>query len=477
MNKLSVRMLHIVKWDLVLILFCGNFSSIAFYSSFELRTLHFSSGYAVLSFVSCILINVLVAIVLIKTIFIIKHLNPAKSLLRTRRIRTRVIQEHSQADDRQYNSSTESYRFLYKAFKKETLLQTSFMLIFLLRTYISGIVISTLYAHPLLQSIFIFTVSLMVVFYLIVERPLESKLDLLQLILNEIIVLAVNTCVLAFTVMDHVGNHDLNKREVIGSVIITLNMIFSTLALVFLGFQCIKALVVVINGLKALKTKGISSLMQIALFVILGEVGEGKEEESENHQQNSHQNDIKVSDMELNSEKNNSIQHSTTNPNEHQLSMIPESQVSSRVTSDINFHNRLGTVNTNNSPDLKLNNILTETGSIVDRDQNGNRLFTIGSKTHDLSSSFSPFIPQNTSFDVPPIVEEKIIEIPKINEAKQQKSSKADMQTPRNLPKDESTILEQRKKEGESVLTYLSTLDKFRPVRPRQAYQLRHQDK
>lgn len=73
------RLRIITKWNFVLLLFCSNYDEIALFSSLELRTIEWRTGFSALSTLACILFVILAISVLVGNYVLIKkHRKVAK---------------------------------------------------------------------------------------------------------------------------------------------------------------------------------------------------------------------------------------------------------------------------------------------------------------------------------------------------------------------------------------------------------------
>ena len=269
----------------------------------------------------------------------------------------------------------------------------------------------------------------------------------------------------------HVGNNSSGTRQTLGSAVIKLNAIFSSLALVFLGFQFIKAIIIAIKGLRAIRAKGISSFMQIIMFTLLGEVGEEKEEgANEEHPQHKGQEDIKVLDIESDSNNVSSVEKCmTTNQNTLQPLKIHGLQSSYGKIDDINLNDKLNSssinLNLNNSFGLTLNDTFIRDNK-VDQEASSNISFSVHPKIRDHSRSLSPFMLNNTGFGSSSIIKEQPIH--KRDDQEQSRVQTVNTENLGSLTKYNRVTREHRRDSEENNLEYVSTINRGKVTRMKQ---------
>ena len=248
---LSKRIKNITKWDFFLLVFCSNFDGIAFFSALQLQTVHFNSPIAVISSASCLLLNIFAIYLLIKLMHII---------ITTRSTKAKVacVNKAFQAFSKAAPKVKDGYTFglLIKKFKDKYLLQQSCMFFFLLRVYFFNAIIGYLYEFPLVQSSLILSLNVLMLIYLAAMRPFKETFDFIQLFVNELIIAVVNINVLIMAILDHQNKEAPELRVSAGNVIIISNIIFNSVAIVFLVSDIVQRLRRVRHYMKESKFQG-----------------------------------------------------------------------------------------------------------------------------------------------------------------------------------------------------------------------------
>lgn len=65
-------------------------------------------------------------------------------------------------------------------------------------------------------------------------KPFKKVVNLYQMATFEILILSLNTCVLVLAIMDNQGEEEIDTRELIGDVIININLAFSGFAMFYI---------------------------------------------------------------------------------------------------------------------------------------------------------------------------------------------------------------------------------------------------
>ncbi len=226
----SRKIRDILKWNLFLIIFCGNIDSVGVFSSLELRTTQFNSFASVSGTLICVFINLLVLYLMLMVPCIIYSL---------RRARRKVLVCDKVLQPGEYNAKADAQRFalcgvLFMNFKKRSIFQHSCMFFILLRVYLFNIIIGYLFEYPLTQAILITIMSLLMLSFFVITRPFKNPLELIKTLTYEIIIAMVNICVLILAVMDHNDLEYPKNRVQLGDVIIFSNMFFNLMAVFFM---------------------------------------------------------------------------------------------------------------------------------------------------------------------------------------------------------------------------------------------------
>lgn len=223
-----------LQWNFCISLFISYYGSIILYSSFEFQTAAESthSTLAVTSLIICIGVNVIVLLIFAKIIQVLMLVR-RHSLAGPHGL-SQVISSHPGQEDHLTRFSV-----LFEEYQPRSWLQQSFIPIYIVRVCGFYFVIAYLFEHPVLQSVLITIIGLAMLLYVGLKTPMKSKLDHWQFVLQELVLLVVNICVVILAAMDSTNNNSTEDRDRIGRVIVWGNLasqiilcIFSILSLV-----------------------------------------------------------------------------------------------------------------------------------------------------------------------------------------------------------------------------------------------------
>lgn len=232
-----------LQWNFFFGLSGTFYTNIILTTSLELRTLHFGSIYNVLSFTMCIISNAILLVVAIRTIIVL-------SILWTSRLRRPTSEAH-QDEYHLLREKYENYKIILKDYKVDSLVQFAFLPLLILRLCLFGLVIACLFDYPLIQSILIVLISGIMVIYLLLKNPFRHLVEFIEFLLQEVLILIVNICVLIFAVLDQFKIEAYNERETIGTVVIIASLVSAGVAAIYFIFHLFKALRVIYRFLIA----------------------------------------------------------------------------------------------------------------------------------------------------------------------------------------------------------------------------------
>lgn len=204
---------------------CGD---IVLYSTLEYRSLRIADG---IGSVSLVLSGLLL---FLTVICFFLHI---RLLFKSQRIKNQVFKDDAQKEQaiEDFNKQNEGIEVLFGDFKNETIHQPAFLFYLTFRDLIFSFILTTMFEHPLIQTIFIFSSNIIMMIYLRVVQPFTSRFTLFQQVFYEFIWLAVNVSVVTLALMDGIEASALTSRKNIGKLIIVVNYIFNFACLTFVG--------------------------------------------------------------------------------------------------------------------------------------------------------------------------------------------------------------------------------------------------
>ena len=226
-NLLFIKLKKSLKWSFSLMIFISYYGEIVLFSSFDLRTNKFGGTWEDVSFSACILINLTSFCIFGKIITVIL----AARKMRQTAVAQRQVPQLSHSQD---SSRPKGYEMLYEDFKDNSLCQQMFVPIFVLRLYLFYLVIAYIENEPLTQIVLITLMNVGMLVYLGLLRPHKSKIELIVSIVEELVILIVNICVLALAILDEAGAYSEQNRNALGDIIVWINTAFSVVGVAYL---------------------------------------------------------------------------------------------------------------------------------------------------------------------------------------------------------------------------------------------------
>jgi len=311
-NAIIRKLLEVAQWNLPLIYLCGNLGSMEFFAVLELRSNPHRLDISLLSFIICIVMVSISIVVLLKTVYIAIDIRKILS-------QDPKISKHE--------AKWDHYHILWRNCKEDTLVRLAHMATFLTRSAICNAIVAGPDGFPLTQAIVLALSSFFMCIYLIGIRPLKEKLDLIQLLANEILLFVVNICVLILAIMDKMDLERQGFRVLLGDIIIKISSIFSTCALFFMIIQFVLMAIETYKMIKALRKRGLTSISQLIKHAFVNMVeGDGahKKQEDRLKVRNQRQMDLNLSSVDnslqiLSYPNNISFNESQSPPNNSRL--------------------------------------------------------------------------------------------------------------------------------------------------------------
>ena len=231
-QKVCAQIISSLKWNFIVISLLSSYSQVVLYTSMELRTTQFNNKMAVFSFSLDIIINVVSILVLIKMFFLITRLQKTQ--------KRRNLMEDA-CNMRQAKDSYRDYCIIFEDLKDSSAMQQAFTCIYCIYFYLFYAVIAYLFAYPMLQTTLHVVLTSFLLIYLIVCRPFREWVDTAKLIIQTMIILVINICVVAIA---NIGQDDADDvKPTYGIIIIISEMVFSGFALSQLAVSAMSSIV------------------------------------------------------------------------------------------------------------------------------------------------------------------------------------------------------------------------------------------
>ena len=226
------KAMEILKWNAILVVFCGTYGDLVLYSALEFQTISLVNFISVFSFLICLAMVFLAVFVPIKVILVNHALMKSKN--------TAIVADSSSTTTVVYQSKEEekkwqNYKAFFEVYKSESYAQQLFLLIYLLRVALFNIIIGYLYNAPLAQALLIFFLSVAMTIYLYVKQPIKKRLSHIQQLTIEVMLLVYNFCLLLLAIFDKAGIEADGARAAFGGIMVVIILVGPlTVALIIL---------------------------------------------------------------------------------------------------------------------------------------------------------------------------------------------------------------------------------------------------
>ena len=216
---------NIFKWNFLIILVASGIDYIVFCLSLSLHEVSFRSNSDKFGFCTCLLV---LTITLVPIWLIFKHL-----ILSLRSKSTIFVDD--EPDFNKSQSKKQHYmQIVSQGIKQERASHPFFYIIYIFRLALPSIVASSLYTKPQAQAALYLLTSVLILAYLILAKPLVKKINQVQLIILESIILIIHICLLALTVLKIKSFEDTKATIVLGDTIIAGSYVVHAHAIIFL---------------------------------------------------------------------------------------------------------------------------------------------------------------------------------------------------------------------------------------------------
>ena len=224
-HTVCYRIKNVLKWNLALMIFTTFYGDIVLFTSLEMRTTALDHLAPICSFVICLGINLLSILVFIRLI----------SVIGARRKQNRERQQSAETNSSEDGAQWKAYQVLFSTYKDRLFIEQAFLPLFISRIYLFNVVIAYCFELPLIQAILIAALNFLMLLYLGAKRPIKDKIVLFKYLAQELTLFVINLCILISAILDAAKSRNTVARGRLGNVIITGNMIFTMIGLVYIG--------------------------------------------------------------------------------------------------------------------------------------------------------------------------------------------------------------------------------------------------
>ena len=216
------RIRVIARWNFFLILLFNCFDDMTLFLTFELRNLHLSFLFPAISFLVCMAITAIGLYCLFVTFLISYQLTREE-------VKTSESNPHYNQERLKINKRWESYQVLYSGFKDSSFVKQACLLFQTLRIIVYYIIVAYLYDHAIIQSFLLMGIGILMLIYIIREKPFKDNFNLYVTLLFEIVVLIVNIFLVLLGLLDLTGHLTSGQANTFGAGILICNTILDTI--------------------------------------------------------------------------------------------------------------------------------------------------------------------------------------------------------------------------------------------------------
>ena len=241
----------ITRFNLPLMLLATNVGDIIFFSIIEFRSYNPNNSGASVSLALSIIMLIAVIALLSLTSYLVYKVKKMKS---------RVSDGRAPLSFTAFVNKWRNFQVLFGGCDLASSLSESFFLIYTIRIALPMLAAGSLEMIPFTQSLFYLGLSITMIGYILLIKPIKSKVNVINVLLVEAALLMVNTCGFILTILDakqngndisNDGNNNYNyARFSLGQAIIVGNYFIEYIAIAFL---VIKVFIVMVDAYKLRK--------------------------------------------------------------------------------------------------------------------------------------------------------------------------------------------------------------------------------
>lgn len=220
-----VRAIRVMIQNFFLAQLYGVYGDLIFFCVLDWRSMDKNVSLSDISVsISCFMMVVLIINMILHYIFVKKY----------QRIRLKALETNNKEELENFRKDHEGNQVLFRDFRDKTPNQQLFLFYFTIRDLLFSLILTTLFDHPIVQTVMILLLTLGMFVYLFVRKPFEEISDFLQQLLNELVTITVAISVFVQAIMDRMGISGTETRVKLGKTIILLNIIFNYISLAFM---------------------------------------------------------------------------------------------------------------------------------------------------------------------------------------------------------------------------------------------------
>ena len=251
----------LARWNLPLIMLATSVGDIVMYSILELISLGNTTAVSVE--LCLVMLGLLIALV-----FVGYNLVPIFAVSKRK-----IILHNSDNDYKNFLKKWENCQVLFRGFRDHVSLNGYFYLLYTFRIAFPMFIASVAYKVPIFQAGFYVAFSLLVLGYITLKKPVNRKINHIQLIVIETLVLVINFALLLLCIMNITNSQGSSAFVRLGDVVVYGSTIYNVLIVGFLIAKVAHGIMVISQN----KVQDKSIWLQLLVFY-LQQAGMGFEE-------------------------------------------------------------------------------------------------------------------------------------------------------------------------------------------------------
>ena len=254
------KFLQIMQWNIPLMMLSSSSTDIFFFGVLHLRSAHLNSFLSALSLFAA-LAMIFIIIWMISCVFrIVWALKKAKKNPSDEAI---LFQEY------RIKQTWKNYGLLFHSLSEKSLIRLIYVGVFILRGLIFSLVITCLYKFPLAQASLLLVLNSLMLIYFIFFRPLKRALHRVQVLVNEILLMILTTCVFSLAVFDSHKIESQQTRDNLGEAIIIMIISLNAFAIASLSINLLLDVYSLYKKAKLLRLKIRLKGVQKSIFSLI----------------------------------------------------------------------------------------------------------------------------------------------------------------------------------------------------------------
>jgi len=256
-KKLKVLM----RWNLPLIMLATSVGDIVFFTILELISIGNTTAVSVE--LCLVMLGLIIALVVvgcsIVPIFVIS--------------KRRIILHNDWKGNRDFLNKWENCQILFRGFRDHVSPNGYFYLLYIFRIAFPMFIAFIAFKAPIFQTLFYIAFSVVILGYIIIKKPVNRKINHIQLIIIETLVLMINFALLLLCIMNITNSQGSSAFVRLGDIVVYGSLVYNLLIVGFLIAKVVNGVIVISQD----KNKDRSIWVQLLVFY-LQQAGMGFEE-------------------------------------------------------------------------------------------------------------------------------------------------------------------------------------------------------